>query len=387
MRPRDASSCPATEFKDPEATLRRLIDLERSAELDFPAAVRLVKPVDTGAVTGKSTTRSQKLCFWIRLIEDGYFPALANAAAAERGEVSPAQDRPTNLEAHLRINDENDDDLLDFARRLLALSDNERLACTVGVYGAPDDSELSEFAPKRRGIMRGIGGPVVDIADADSHDHASVIHMALLAIGPTATVESGLSIDALMSKFLLCRSLATGTWMPWLWTGPGAPYVTLTALYVNECSRVVRAEYDWWITKAPASLAEDNPILRWLAAPCEPNRLVALSFAQRHAMDESDHGKLGDWDDLTDRQRNCMRALSELSAFDADSRQSASDIAVKAEGPDAKVDGFKEPLAALVRQGWARSKIGSSGGYWLTSGGKTLLAIGDPGFVVDDPPA
>ena len=90
--------------------------------------------------------------------------------------------------------------------------------------------------------------------------------------------------------------------------------------------------------------------------------------------------KLGDWNALTDRQRNCMRALLELRAFDADSRQRGQDIAVKAEGRDANVNGFKEPLSDLRGRGLVQSKTGSAGGYWLTCRGRELLTSFDADF-------
>lgn len=84
-----------------------------------------------------------------------------------------------------------------------------------------------------------------------------------------------------------------------------------------------------------------------------------------------------DWDALTDRQRNCMGALLELKAFDADSRRDARVIARKAEGRAANVNGFKEPLAELARRDLAQSKTGRRGGYWLTDHGRKLLAVAD----------
>lgn len=95
--------------------------------------------------------------------------------------------------------------------------------------------------------------------------------------------------------------------------------------------------------------------------------------------------KLGDWNALTDRQRNCMRALLEFRAVDADSRQDAGDIAVKAEGRGANVNGFKEPLSDLVLRGLAESKTGRKGGYWLTRYGHELLAVGDADLATDNP--
>ena len=95
--------------------------------------------------------------------------------------------------------------------------------------------------------------------------------------------------------------------------------------------------------------------------------------------------KLGDWDALTDRQRNCLRALLEVRAFDADSRKRGQDIAVKAEGRDANANGFKDPLRNLVLRGLVQSKIGGAGGYWLTRRGRELLAVDDADFAAANP--
>jgi len=86
-----------------------------------------------------------------------------------------------------------------------------------------------------------------------------------------------------------------------------------------------------------------------------------------------------DWNALTDRQRNCMRALLELRAFDADSRKTAEGIAVRAEGRGANPSGFKEPLSDLVRRGLVESRTGRAGGNWLTVEGREMLRLADLG--------
>ncbi|NOT01825.1 MAG: hypothetical protein HOP29_14500 [Phycisphaerales bacterium] len=88
---------------------------------------------------------------------------------------------------------------------------------------------------------------------------------------------------------------------------------------------------------------------------------------------ESD-AKLKLWNSLTDRQRNCMIALRELKALDAESLQDASKIAVKAEGSQQNRSGFKVPLSDLVHRKLAASKLGWKGGYWLTRRGDELLS-------------
>lgn len=97
----------------------------------------------------------------------------------------------------------------------------------------------------------------------------------------------------------------------------------------------------------------------------------------RKASQGKSSAKLGDWNALTDRQRDCMRALLKLGAFNADSRWRCQDIAVKAEGRDANVNGFKEPLSDLVLRGLAQSRTGREGGYWLTACGHKLLVAFD----------
>ena len=93
--------------------------------------------------------------------------------------------------------------------------------------------------------------------------------------------------------------------------------------------------------------------------------------------------KRGAWNALTDRQRNSLRALLELRAFDADSRRDAKAIAAKAEGPQANVNGFKGPLADLARRGLAEGKTGRKGGYWLADRGRDLLAACDDAAPTD----
>jgi len=85
-----------------------------------------------------------------------------------------------------------------------------------------------------------------------------------------------------------------------------------------------------------------------------------------------------EWNRLTDRQRDCLHVLAEAKAFDVDSRLRADDIARKAEGRAANVDGFKVPLSELVIRGLIKSKVGREGGYWLTVEGRNLVAKNSP---------
>ncbi|HUU85258.1 MAG TPA: hypothetical protein VM243_17295 [Phycisphaerae bacterium] len=84
-----------------------------------------------------------------------------------------------------------------------------------------------------------------------------------------------------------------------------------------------------------------------------------------------------DWNALTERQRICLQALDELGAFDASSRQRAGDVAQKAEGHSANVNGFKQPLADLAKRGLIESKTGREGGYWLSPNGRAVIKAGD----------
>lgn len=87
---------------------------------------------------------------------------------------------------------------------------------------------------------------------------------------------------------------------------------------------------------------------------------------------------VGDWNRLTDRQRDILRVLWEAKALNADSRMRADDIATKAEGRGANVNGFKQPLSDLVLRGLVASKMGREGGYWLTIDGRNVMTRNDP---------
>jgi len=93
------------------------------------------------------------------------------------------------------------------------------------------------------------------------------------------------------------------------------------------------------------------------------------------------------WDALSDRQRNCMDALFEFKAFDADSRRSAKEIAEKAEGSGANLKQFKAPLANLVRRNLADRKIGRKGGYWVAGLGREVLVAARSAQDADNGPS
>lgn len=276
------------QFENAKETRLRLIELQRCADMDFPCEVPLVDVVALGRVLGLDTVRTAELTQWLRQIEEGYLHELSKTAAEKRGEAQSAYDRLPSIDDYLCQHEDKDHRLLDFAKRLLALSDEKRRACVAQVNGAPHDSEMPEFAPRRRGLVRGIGGATADEDTCGSHVHACVIQVALKGIGPTATVRPIAQFGPLEQAFRPLWSLATVGRIPYLWIGPGDPQKSLTALYVGECVRAVRYEYEWWVGKAPALLTEDNPVLRWLSAPSEPNRLAALNFALRHVAETRD---------------------------------------------------------------------------------------------------
>jgi hypothetical protein len=109
----------------------------------------------------------------------------------------------------------------------------------------------------------------------------------------------------------------------------------------------------------------DKPPIYGSIYPCEEH-------AEGDGTVQPDPLKRRDWTELTSRQQHCLQAMLELKAFDRGSRQCAEDIAVKAEGPAANVNGFKGPLAGLVEAKLAASQTGREGGYWLTESGRLL---------------
>ena len=90
------------------------------------------------------------------------------------------------------------------------------------------------------------------------------------------------------------------------------------------------------------------------------------------------------WNQLTNRQRNCIQALHESQAFDADRSRQADEIALGAEGSSAKVNGFKQPLSDLVARRLLVSKIAREGGYWLSAAGRELIEAAERGATTDN---
>jgi hypothetical protein len=85
-----------------------------------------------------------------------------------------------------------------------------------------------------------------------------------------------------------------------------------------------------------------------------------------------------EWDDLTDRQRDCLQALYEAKALDADTSLTADEIATRAAGAK-DPSGFKRPLSDLCQRGLIDSKTGRGGGSWITTEGRLLVESAHPG--------
>jgi hypothetical protein len=85
-----------------------------------------------------------------------------------------------------------------------------------------------------------------------------------------------------------------------------------------------------------------------------------------------------EWNDLTDRQRDCLQALYEAKALDADTSLTADEIATRAAGAK-DPSGFKRPLSDLCQRGLIDSKTGRGGGSWITTEGRLLVESAHPG--------
>ena len=75
---------------------------------------------------------------------------------------------------------------------------------------------------------------------------------------------------------------------------------------------------------------------------------------------------------LSERQYDILEAMYNLKATDPARRKTTDEIAKAAEGPDAAPEGFKRPIADLVRRRLAAAKTGRGGGCWLTCAGRSL---------------
>ena len=70
-------------------------------------------------------------------------------------------------------------------------------------------------------------------------------------------------------------------------------------------------------------------------------------------------------------QRDFLVAALELSAFDSDSRQTATEIVEQAKGKHAEPQNAKHSFASLVEKKLLESTTGRHGGYWLTETGRS----------------
>lgn len=169
-----------------------------------------------------------------------------------------------------------------------------------------------------------------------------------------------------------------------------APLVTLlNHTKPGECLWAAsKAEATWPQARVALQIAALR--LRRINIDGDPSMLRSTDRAGREHKAEvptqppDDSELRGEWNALTDRQRNCLGALHESRAFDADSRRCAKDIAASAEGRDAKAAGFKEPLSNLVVRKLTQRKTGRKGGYWLTARGRELLAAAESDVATGD---
>jgi len=196
-------------------------------------------------------------------------------------------------------------------------------------------------------------------------------------------------------------------WWAWIWTG--CPYRTKPqVVYAGRTyptdpgddavkSKLSFSMFDCDVLAASAATL--SMILGFLEEPSEGIRPcpaqpdvpeVAPHDTQTRGIEDGSQtaaktdAMLATWNALTDRQRNCMRAMLELRAFDPDSRRGAAEIAVKAEGLGANVVGFKEPLSLLVSRHLAGSKTGRKGGYWIAGSGREVLAVANVAQAADN---
>ncbi len=73
---------------------------------------------------------------------------------------------------------------------------------------------------------------------------------------------------------------------------------------------------------------------------------------------------------LGERARLVLTVLRNKDAFDSDHRMSTADIAEKAAGKVADANQFKEVVVELKRLAYVETKVGRSGGCWLTPSGQ-----------------
>lgn len=111
--------------------------------------------------------------------------------------------------------------------------------------------------------------------------------------------------------------------------------------------------------------------------------LLNLVPAAARAADATDADRevvlCNQWNSISQRQRDAMRAALELGAVDAETAATADRIATRAEGRNANVNGFKAALADLVLRGMIESKRGRCGGCWLVRDWRQFLASHEAG--------
>ncbi|MHB1038414.1 MAG: Rrf2 family transcriptional regulator [Pirellulales bacterium] len=120
-------------------------------------------------------------------------------------------------------------------------------------------------------------------------------------------------------------------------------------------------------------LADANGQLRLAADPPEPStadNAGSMAPAAKGNGSEGENGQESTTDPPLDaRAQEVLTAMLDTQAFDADARQTTDEITKKASGTDPAQ--FKHVLADLKKRGYVESHRGRSGGYWLTSSGRT----------------
>lgn len=108
--------------------------------------------------------------------------------------------------------------------------------------------------------------------------------------------------------------------------------------------------------------------------PADESQAESASDEQFRAPNDNSQSDSGvcTWNDLTDRQRNCMLALYSRKACDAEKRMTTAQIAREAEGDQVNPDNFKKALSGLVKAGLCHSQGGRDGGYYLSEHGYAM---------------
>jgi len=147
------------------------------------------------------------------------------------------------------------------------------------------------------------------------------------------------------------------------------------------------ARRDAWRPRLPGKLSLSCRSAAAMAADIAARAAAVdrLASERRGAGEATTAGETDDvlklWNQLGDRQRDCLRVLAERKAIDADSRMTAEQLAPAVLGKGGQPEALKVPLADLAARGLVESKSGRGGGCWLSECGRALLAAadGDPG--------